>query len=301
METAATLQSPPGVLNETLLCRHAYALEVSGYTVLPQQVGAEELSVLRGETDEALDAAFSALRAGRKLKYLFNTPYYGGTRCMYCWGDGCLRLLDLESIHALAAKTMGSYWLWDQPAVAALPTPRDAKKAATGWHRDFGGMLHGTRTPAYLWFFLCLDDTTPENGATWVVPGSHRADARFEPVENLHLNCDWKLFPTRTQVCARAGDMLVMNPTVLHSSGDNHSAHPRRLLNVGVCSRTLRPLLNHWAIAGEALQSRVSARVAKFMGAEDQHRESAWEAPFGALDTTWTLLPEGWNEKKVKG
>ena len=34
--------------------------------------------------------------------------------------------------------------------------------------------------PAHLWFFLCLDDTTPENGATWIVPGSHRGQGRFE-------------------------------------------------------------------------------------------------------------------------
>jgi ectoine hydroxylase-related dioxygenase (phytanoyl-CoA dioxygenase family) len=165
-----------------------------------------------------------------------------------------------------------------------LPTPTEAPAATTSWHRDFAGLHFGTAVPGYLWFFVCLDDVTCDNGATWVVPGSHRIPSPHEPAPSPTWSSDdFEQYPSRLQLCARAGDLLVLSPSLLHTSGRNRTSKPRRLLNVGICHADLQPLLDHWAIAGPAIQKRAGDRMKKMLGADRK-----------PLDATWSVLPEGW-------
>ncbi len=272
------------------ITKHAYALDVSGYTIVPGQVTGSELEQLRESTDRAIAAVGQAVRAlegtaGRKLKYTGGTQYYLACRCMYCWGPACVRLLEHDLVHQLSAVVLRHYHLWDMTALTALPTPPMAEKATTSWHfdPDPDAQLY-SRPPSYLWFFLCLDDLTPDNGATWVVPGSHRVWSEHAPA----LGSAWTGdqlddYPSRIQLCARAGDMVVMDPTMLHTSGRNTTSRPRRLLAVNMCHAKLSPLLDHWALAGPKLRENASDRLRKILG-PDKH----------SLEGTWDVLPEGW-------
>ena len=272
----------PGLARE--LARHAYALEASGYTVLPAQINGSELQEMRRAADEALAAAQRVLQAGGKLSQTGGTAYYWGSRCLYCWSEACVRLLEHETIHALAGALMGSYRLWDMGVSSARPVPAHEKEATTSWHRDFDGLVHGARVPGYLWFFLCLDDVTAENGATWVVPGSHHAASRFEPEsKGVWTGDDLSAYPSRIQLTGRAGDLLVLNPTLLHTSGRNATSRPRTLINVAVCQGELQPLLDHWTVAGPGIQERASEKLRKLLGADLPARPATWEG-----------LPEGW-------
>lgn len=84
--------------------------------------------------------------------------------------------------------------------MAARPPPKD-------WHRDVRGPGFYVGRVTYLWFFVCVDDTTLANDATWVMPGSHRPGARMP---------DWSPRtttpppPSSLQICAKAGDILVI-------------------------------------------------------------------------------------------
>lgn len=263
----------PQLLN---LKKHAYVVEVSGYTVLPGQVGDAELEKLRACSERALATAHEF---GQQPKTL-STEYYRATRCLYLWGEPFLRLLEHQTVHALASLLMGkSYLLWDLSVLAALPAPPRAteQEATTAWHRDWSGIHCGSSVPGYLWFFVCLDDVTSENGATWVVPGSHRVLSRFEP----GLEDDWcddgqPIYPSAFQVTARAGDILVLNPAMLHNSGHNRSDKPRRLLNIGLCHADLDPLMDHWAIAGGAIQRAASSRLCSLLGADRCGPDRDW-------------------------
>lgn len=258
------------------LAGHAYAVAVSGCTMLPAQVSATAIDELGRAAERAMAAARAARRAGQTLKYTVVDDYYDAVRCLYCWGDACVRLLEHEALHALATALMGQYHLWDMELLSALPLPPDVAESPIGWHRDFGA---GSERPEHLWCFVCLDDITSENGATWVVPGSHRLSAVAPPqgLENIEA------YPVRLQLRGRAGDILVMNPSMLHAVGRNRTARPRRLLLVALGAAQTVPLLNHWAVAGPSIQEGASARVRMMLQAD--------RLP---LDTTWTVLPEGW-------
>ena len=269
------------------IAKHAHAVDVSGFTIIPAQVSDSELDELRDAADRALAAAWARLQAGGTLRHVSIGKYNRAALCLYCWGDACVRLLEHETIHDLAARLFGKYHLWEETVLTAEPRAESDGAMGIGWHRDFGDSvgLHLVKAvPSYLRFFICLDDTTLENGATWVVPGSHRILSDFEPPQDQAWPDDQlDSYPSRVALCAKAGDIIVMNPAMIHSPGANRTTKSRQLLCVVVCHDDLDPLVNHWAIAGPQIRQNASERLRHFLGGD--------RAP---LDTTWDALPSGW-------
>ena len=115
--------------------------------------------------------------------------------------------------------------------------PRVSEAVAGGtrlpWHQDRWSVLD--RDPL-LNAYLALDDASVASGCLHAVPGSHRLGV---------LNSDHhSAFLTDAQAAAhctadatvplplKAGDLVLMHNHVIHSSGVNASAHPRRALSV---------------------------------------------------------------------
>src|SRR5262245_7325384 len=263
------------------LASHAYAIRSAGFTRIEAQVTGAWLDELRELTDRSLAASMRIYRACGKLKFVSLGEGYEASRCLYCWGDAAVRLLDLDCVHAVAKEVLGEFRLWDLSALSVAARRNDAKPFALGFHRDFPLVDTRVAPPQYLWCFFCLYDTTPQTGPTWVVPGSHHlANPKFESDDQLRAFAR----PISQQICAAAGDLIVLNPTALHSAGQNVTDRPRRLINIGLCSAGNAPLLDHWAIAGPTIQPRVNARVRQFM-----------QSDVKGLDKTWDALPEGWS------
>jgi ectoine hydroxylase-related dioxygenase (phytanoyl-CoA dioxygenase family) len=80
-----------------------------------------------------------------------------------------------------------------------------------------------------------LDDLTPDNGATRVVPGSH---LEFRPLPDLVENREAD-HPDQVLLCAPAGSVAVFNGSAWHSCTRNNSQQKRRVLH---CAFILRGL-----------------------------------------------------------
>lgn len=87
-------------------------------------------------------------------------------------------------------------------------------------HRDATGDA-GLLMAAMVW----LDPYGPDNGATQIVPGSHRADGPGATAPEV--------------LSGEAGDILIFDPDVLHGATTNHSGAPRRSLLVSYAAMTL--------------------------------------------------------------
>ena len=70
-----------------------------------------------------------------------------------------------------------------------------------------------------------LDDFTPENGATRMVPGSHRW-GRIPPPEMYEPH------PGRELVTGKAGTVVIMNAHMWHGGTANRTGAPRRAMHV---------------------------------------------------------------------
>jgi hypothetical protein len=122
------------------------------------------------------------------------------------------------------------------------------------WHQDYS---YWTRTHPmqHLTCWIGLDDTTPDNGCLWYVPGSHRWN--LLPITGLAGDMDEiRTVLTPTQLAAfrpvaiplRAGECSFHHPLMVHGSYENRTAAPRRaaVLNAfrdGTLSASDEPLL----------------------------------------------------------
>ena len=129
---------------------------------------------------------------------------------------------------------LGEFRLSSLNSRAALPG-----EGHQSLHADFG---HPVEPGAYqvcnsIWL---LDDFTPQNGATRVVPGSHRrgtmpADEMPDPAAP---------HPDQIQLLGRAGTVVIFNSHLWHGGTQNQTQSPRRALHSYFTHRNLPQQLN---------------------------------------------------------
>ena len=103
-------------------------------------------------------------------------------------------------------------------------------------HTDWAGQ--GEAGVWYLCHAICpLVDFTPENGATRVVPGSHRNPWMLKGHKDLR-----KPHPAQRQLIGEAGTVFILNVHCFHSAMHNAS-HDPRLVVFSSFSRRASPLL----------------------------------------------------------
>ncbi|MBW8850318.1 MAG: phytanoyl-CoA dioxygenase family protein [Xanthomonadales bacterium] len=91
-----------------------------------------------------------------------------------------------------------------------------------GLHRDFSAERPGDTVNALAFF----DDYGPDNGATRLVPGSHRPAPDAPPFDLADES-------RAVQLSGQAGDILVFDADLLHAASLNRSGAQRRSILIG--------------------------------------------------------------------
>jgi phytanoyl-CoA hydroxylase len=95
------------------------------------------------------------------------------------------------------------------------------------WHRDLPYLYHST--PNLITAMLCLDDMTVDNGATVVLPGSHRLAGADVALSDQDIpEADLPAGFERTVVECPAGSVVLFHVNILHGGGANRSSTARR-------------------------------------------------------------------------
>ena len=82
-----------------------------------------------------------------------------------------------------------------------------------------------------------LDDFGPDNGATGLIPGSHRWP---HPLLKAQQQAQ-ATHPEEIQFSGRAGDVLIFNGHLWHRGRENRSGAPRRAVQVQFCALDRMP------------------------------------------------------------
>ena len=90
------------------------------------------------------------------------------------------------------------------------------------WHRDLPYQHYLSNMPLAINALYCVDDFSIENGGTWVLPATQKAETFPSPnyIERHGL-----------QISARAGQYIVLDCMLYHSGGFNSSSSERRAVN----------------------------------------------------------------------
>jgi len=189
------------------------SLDDGGYVIFPDALGANEVATLRD--------AFEA--------YAAREERVGGTRHVV--------LDDVEAFRALVDDTRLrdaiQHVLHREPAETRVsgrdPLPGFGQQ---GLHTDWPSRLASEPYYAVTALWL-LDGFTPDNGATRVVPGTHRLGGTV-PKEYADPN---RRHGSEKIIVAPAGALLVFNGHLWHSGTRNRSSGPRRAVQCVMTAR----------------------------------------------------------------
>jgi ectoine hydroxylase-related dioxygenase (phytanoyl-CoA dioxygenase family) len=236
-------------MHDALATRSA-SFEVDGYVVIEDAIGPDTVARLRAELSPYLQ--------GR----LMGRNDFEGTRS--------------ERVYALLAKAPAVAELIEHPAVleavgrflhpsyllsAALVVNLHPDETPQGYHQDDAlGAPPPPRAPQGVSTIWALDEYTLANGATQVIPGSHRWDHVPKPDEWSELE------PLGRTLLLRPGSVAIFPGSLYHRSGANRSRENRLGLTIQYCQPWLRQLENLMLATPPELAARYSHRIQELVG-----------------------------------
>jgi hypothetical protein len=144
------------------------------------------------------------------------------------WGEKYLQSIDdyffklafNENIISVVSKLITGKFILNQQNGIVNPANKNYNQGS--WHRDLPYQHFISTSPLAINALYCVDEFTPENGATFVIPASHKVEnfPDFSLVEKIAL-----------QVSAPAGSYIVLDCMTYHAGGSNVSAADRRAVN----------------------------------------------------------------------
>ena len=141
-----------------------------------------------------------------------------------------------------------------------------------GLHTDYGEPVEPGeyRVCNSIWL---LDDFTPDNGATRVVPGSHL----FAKLPNQAMADPADAHPDEVQLLAPAGTVVVFNSHLWHGGTLNRTDRPRRAMHSAFCRREIPQQLDQKAYIRRTTYDRLSPaqRFLLDVNEEDVRRREA--------------------------
>lgn len=122
-------------------------------------------------------------------------------------------------------------------------------------HRDVRTNICDYRL--YLNTLIMLDDSTEENGATWIMPQSNKIDTA--PAEDL-------FFQVSKRAIGKKGDFLVFDCNLWHCAGENTTPLPRRIITAFFSRPFIKQQIDIPRLYGEGFGECLSSRISQFMG-----------------------------------
>ena len=209
-----------GVTAETLAAADRRALDERGYLVLPGAVDAGELDRLRAAFDRACDLEGIPPRGTRHPKRLLEAD------------PAFARFLTDARVLAAVMHVLGRPFR--AGAAGRDPLPGFGQQ---GLHADWP-----ETGPSSLYYVVTaigmIDAFAPDNGATRVVPGSHKIR---RPVPRSYADPAAR-HPDQVVVTAPAGSVLVFNGHLWHGGTGNASVDHRRAVQCSFRAREVSPV-----------------------------------------------------------
>ena len=142
------------------------------------------------------------------------------------------------------------------------------------WHFDDGGAKMPRPRPALgVSTFWAIDDTTQQNGATEIIPGSHLWDGQVidgaaTPADFAHRGADHNAGdrPDAVKMVMPSGSLAIVKGTLWHRGGSNVSDRPRLIITPQYCVGWVRQLENMSLAVPADLAEKLPERARELIG-----------------------------------
>lgn len=187
----------------------------NGFTIFPNAIEDNDLAIIREKIKNIYETQVDEIGGEENLDIIHDQGFamsllsYDNYFVDFAVGNKCLKFVDYF---------LGDYYqLFCQNGVINQAN-RSNDQIINMWHRDLNYLHFTTSKPFGINIFFCIDDFTSENGATYMLPGSHRFE-KFPGIEFAEKH--------KVQMEAKAGSALIFDAMIFHRAGINTSNKSR--------------------------------------------------------------------------
>ncbi|MGT2434952.1 phytanoyl-CoA dioxygenase family protein [Bradyrhizobium betae] len=189
-----------------------------GYGVIDGGYSHEQLATLADAFDRTQES-YASRHGG--VDALRSIDEHDTIRLPLAHDPAFLELATNGRILDICSRLISGYSVLNQQN--GIINPPNGKQYNQGaWHRDLPYQHFVSSRPLAINALFCLDAFTLQNGATMVLPASHRQEA---------FPSDHFVKTQALSVAAPAGSFIVLDCMVFHSGGVNTTSKPRRAVN----------------------------------------------------------------------
>lgn len=241
---------------------HIENLQIRGYSVIPAAISSEKTKEISSELVH-LYAKQEQHFGKERLEQLNESEVHRGLLAEHqMFLEMAAAPLILEIVYKLIGPTA---ILNLQNASCASPGKKHYQSA---WHRDFAKDFVPSKCLS-MNAFWCISEFTAKNGATWVLPFSHRLE-NFPSERYIKEN--------GIQLEVPAGSIILWDSLLLHQAGFNETTEPR----FGINHMYTRPFLKQQIDFPEYLKDKIEK-----------------ESQLGQLLGFWSIPPKSVEEFRV--
>jgi ectoine hydroxylase-related dioxygenase (phytanoyl-CoA dioxygenase family) len=235
------------------------ALAGPGFLLLPEVFEAALVDAVREELDQALRAEAGRYGAAA-LAAIGQQGYIADVLAM---GPATRELLATDQVYRCVSAALDDRAHLSIAQGISLGPGEGRGRWPRRWHADLFQQREAMPEPRFCFAVNCLvalDEMSPANGATCVVPGSQALVA-------LRLQDDSAAEALGLTVTAPAGSVLLMDGGLWHAAGFNATSEPRRVLKLLFVRSWIRPQLDYRALIEAASYPDLTPRTAALLSA----------------------------------
>lgn len=197
---------------------HLEELSRNGYTIIKDAVSTRKLKMLRDQIDivrnEYTELHGAQFLTQKSEQHTIRAPF-----CMFENKVFSDLFSNKELVNLLTEFLQGPISLLQQNIII---NPSRKEYGAGRWHRDLPYQHFTSSKPLAANALFTIDDFNQKNGATWVLPNSHKHED-FPSEQFLKNNA--------IQIDAPAGSFIILDAMLFHSGGVNNSGNERVAIN----------------------------------------------------------------------
>jgi len=254
--------------NSVNLSTHLEQFKEQGYTIFEQVYEPEVMAAWKLKFKQLQD---DVVNAAHHAPWWFGNMLEHAPRLM-------LPAITRPVLWDFAELVMGPFVQLDNLTLVGFPSTTEAESQGkiSGWHRDrYAGVPRGEayQRPLSINLISYLQDLTPEYGPLRVIAGSHRRAITLEPEARTRPH------PEETVVEMKAGDVVVIHNSLIHSGTPNISGQTRYFFSIYLNLTWLKHTDN---LSGPSVQEiakhareRNDHRLLRLLGIDDQREARA--------------------------
>jgi ectoine hydroxylase-related dioxygenase (phytanoyl-CoA dioxygenase family) len=226
---------------------HVFNMTTLGYNVIPDFFNAELCDFLRKRLEKAIDDYVPYDNSERSIldKYHMHD--------LLCKDISFSKTFEDPRFHQLLAPILGEHWIMYAYTSSSLPP--NGNNYGSRIHVDCPRFI--PNYPTNLGVIWALDDFTLDNGATYVLPGSHNTD--LVPSDKLFKNQSVRL------TCNK-GSIVVLNARLWHAAGVNTTNEFRHALTINVCRPYMKQRMDWVRFIPSEISDQLNEQARRIIG-----------------------------------